>query len=90
MCHLKQRQYVAFENKPYRYEHGAPTSHFQVGTPKVKRVDGDGAEPGGSCSPWHDESGSQPVPLPGTQTTTTSWVRDVVCVHIVKRQICNL
>lgn len=49
-------------------EHSAPTSHSQAETLKVRTDDGDVAGPGGSCSPWHDESGSQPVPLPGKQT----------------------
>lgn len=56
-------------------EQGAPTSHSQVETLKVKRAGGDAAGPGGSCSPWHDESGSQPVPLPKTQTSCQSGER---------------
>lgn len=43
----------------------APTSHFQAEIRKAGRADGDVAGSGGSHSLWHDESGSQPVPLPG-------------------------
>lgn len=49
-------------------EHNVPTSRSQAETLKVRKADGDEAVPGGSCSPGHGESGSQPVPLPGKQT----------------------
>lgn len=52
-------------------EHSAQTSHSQAETLKVGRAGGDVVGPGGNCSPWHDESGSQPVPLPGKQMKTS-------------------
>lgn len=53
------------------YERRAPTSHSQAETLTVRKVDGDAAGPDGCCSPWHDEGGNRPIPLPGTQTTTS-------------------
>ena len=54
--------------KSLAYGPTKPTSHSQAGTLRVKKADVDAAGSGGSCSPWHDESGSQPVQLPGKQT----------------------
>lgn len=53
-------------------DQSSPTSHSQAGTLKEEKADGDVAEPSGSCSLWHDESGSRPVPLPGTHTHTAT------------------
>lgn len=69
--HLKRQQQGFDKRLHLLFEHGAPTFHSQAGILKVRKADGDGAGPGGSCSPWHDESGSQPVPLPGTQNNNT-------------------
>lgn len=61
-------------------EHDVPTSRSQAETRKVRKAGGDEAVPGGSCSPGHDESGSQPVPLPGKQTQR--------CQHGTKYPVC--
>lgn len=54
---------------------GGLTFHSLAGTLKVGKVDGDGVGPGGGCSPWHDESGSQRVPLPTKQTAASHQTR---------------
>lgn len=45
-------------------QHRALTFHFQAETLRAEKAVCGVVEPSGSCSLWHDESGSQPVPLP--------------------------
>lgn len=54
------------------FEHENLTSHFQVGTRKARRADGDEAEPSASCSLSHDGSGSPPFQLPREGNATNA------------------
>lgn len=62
----------------------APTSRFQAEIRKARRADGDVAGSGGSYSLWHDESGSQPVPLPGKKSTVNCQCGTIIVVLIPK------